>query len=70
MQEDLQRFVTLGPQAWREARETLIRVLTDAVEKANADGESQLIGEACWPMVRGCERGPECPGTEGAACRI
>ena len=52
-QEDLKTFVSLGPRAWTEARETLTAVLTDAVEKCSAEGESDLIRDACWEMVRG-----------------
>ena len=51
-QEDLRTFVSLGPRAWTEARETLTAVLTDAVDKCTAEGESDLIREACWEMVR------------------
>ncbi len=52
LQEDLRTFVSLGPRAWTEARETLTAVLTDAVDKCIAEGESDLIREACWEMVR------------------
>ena len=51
-QEDLRTFVSLGPRAWTEARETLTSVLTAAVDECSDGGESDLLRKACWPMVR------------------
>ena len=51
MQEDLRQFVSLGRRAWTEAREVLTRVLSDAVDQSGNAGTSDLVREACWPLV-------------------